>query len=410
MISSLLSKILPKNKDVTNGLTYHINNLLSPIFGDNYDAKLNDVYMSCANAHARYASKFSPEVYRGDEPSIDPKQKYLNRILSLRPNMTMNASSFWERVANLYYQENNVFIFLEWDNENHNEPLKALWILDPVENKIEMRVSDTGEPIISFLLNGTRNYTKFENVIHIARNVGPNVFGERNRAIKRVLDIIETNYVGIEQAVKSSAFIRFIVQSSTLLSPEARKQRAKDFAEAYLQNESSSGVLYLDSAQSIVPIDAKNKYANADEMKIFETKIYNYMGISEEILQGKANEDVFQAYYDSSLAPLAMKIEQELTYKLFSSTEISFGNKISITTDRLESASLKSKIAIAVVIQKLPTYRPNDINRLLGMPVTENGEKEFATLNYVDADKQNNYQGVDQNPTEPKEEEQNHGK
>lgn len=393
LVSTLLSKI-KSNKDLKTGSVASIESLFAPIFSSSYDAKLNDVYMSCANAHARHASKFTPEVYRYDQPSEDPAKMYLNRIISLRPNPVTSAAVFWERVANLYYQENNVFIFLEWDFTNYKEPLKHMWILDHQENAIEIKVTEAGQVYLKFNLNGNPYYTGMENIVHIARNSGANILGEGNAAIRKVLEIISTNYEGIDQAIRTSAFIRFIVQSSTLLNEEVRKSRAKEFADAYL-GKSSSGVVYLDSATNIVPITPNNKYANEGEMKVFENKIFNYMGISEEILKGKFDENQWQSYYDSSLEPLANKISQELTYKIFTEKELSFGNKISIVADKLDSASLKTKISVAGIIQKLPTYKPNDINRLLGMPVTENGEKEFSTLNYVNANKQDEYQGVE---------------
>lgn len=399
LISSLLSKIKP-NKDLKTGTSVSWGEMFSPTFSDTYDAKLNDVYMSCAQAHATYASKFTPKIYRGAEASEDPSKRYLNRLLSLRPNPVMNAATFWERVVNLYFVENNVFIFLEWDFKNYNEPLKAMWILDPEENNITIKVTETGDTIVNFILNGENRYTNLENILHIARNVGANILGEGNRAIKRVLDIISTNYEGIEQAVKTSAFIRFIVQSGTLLNETVRESRAKEFAQSYL-GKGSSGIIYLDAATQIIPVKPENKYANEGEMKLFETKIYNYMGISEEILQSKATEDQRQAYYELSIAPLINKIEQETTAKIFTRKEIAYGNRVVIAPDRLESASLKSKIEIAKVIQKLPVYVPNHINELLGMPKTEEGDKEYSTLNFVEADKQNEYQGL--NPDEPEE-------
>lgn len=406
LISSLLSKIKP-NKDLKEGTAVSWGSLFSPTFSESYDAKLNDVYMSCAQAHANYVSKFTPRVYRHDDPTDDPSKKYLNTLLSLRPNPVMNASAFWERVAKLYFLENNVFIFMEWDFKNYNEPLKALWILDPVDNAVEIRVTDKGETVVNFSLNGEQVYTGLENIIHIARNVGANILGEGNRAIKRVLDVISTNYEGIEQAVKTSAFIRFIVQSGTLLSEQVRKERAKDFADSYL-GKGSSGVVYLDAASNIVQVKPENKYANEAEMKLFENKIYNYMGISESILQAKANEDERQAYFEMSITPLINKIEQEITYKVFTKKELSYGNRIVITPDKLESTSLKTKIEIAKVIQKLPVYVPNHINALLGMPLTEEGEKEYSTLNFVEADKQNTYQGLN-NENNPEEEQPEEG-
>lgn len=402
LISNIMSA-LKGNKDLKKGMTNSIENLFTPIFSQSYDAALNDVYVSCANAHARHASKFAPAVYRNSSLSADPTKQYLNKLLSLRPNPLMSAAQFWERVANLYYLESNVFIFLEWDYKNYKEPLKALWILDIEENAIEIKADDNGSVFLNFTLKGQPYYTGMENIIHIARNAGPNILGEKNLAIKKVLDIIATNYEGMEQAIKTSAFIRFIVQSTTLLNEDVRKSRAKSFADAYLGKD-SSGVVYLDSAQNIVPVVPNNKYANEAEMKLFENKIYNYMGISEDILKAKFREDDWNAYYDSSIEPFANKIGQELTFKIFTSKEIAFGNHIGIVFDKLDTASLKTKIAVAQVVQKLPTYKPNDVNRLLGMPVTENGEKEFSTLNYVDADKQNEYQGVKPAEEEPPEE------
>ena len=394
IISNIISS-LKGNKDLKKGTAKtSFENLFMPVFSQDYDASLNDVYVSCANAHARHASKFTPYVYRYDSRTQDQSKQYLNRLLSLRPNPLMSAAQFWERVANLYYLESNVFIYLEWNYTNYKEPLKALWILDFEENALEIKVDDNGKVYLSFDLNGEPHYTSMDNIVHIARNAGPNILGEKNLAIKKVLDIISTNYEGMEQAIKTSAFIRFIIQSSTLLNEDVRKDRAKSFADAYL-GKGSSGVVYLDAATDIKQVVPNNKYANEGEMKLFENKIYNYMGISEEILKARFKEDEWNAYYDSSIEPFANKIAQELTYKIFTSKELSYGNRIAIEFDKLDTASLKTKIAVAQVIQKLPTYRPNDINRLLGMPVTENGEKEFSTLNYVDADKQNQYQGVE---------------
>lgn len=399
IISNILSA-LKGNKGLKKGeVTTSFADLFTPVFSQSYDAALNDVYISCANAHARHISKFTPYVYRYNKRSEDPTKQYLNRLLSLRPNPLMSAAQFWERVGNLYFLESNVFIYLQWDYSNYKEPLKALWILDIEENAIEIKTDNKGEAYLSFRLNGETYYTGMENIVHIARNAGPNILGEKNLAIKKVLDIISTNYEGIEQAIKSSAFIRFIVQSATLLNENVRKERARDFAESYLGKD-SNGVVYLDAATDVKQVIPNNKYANEGEMKLFENKIYNYMGISEKILKAEFNEEEWNAYYDSSIEPLANKISQELTYKIFTPGEISFGNRIEIVFDKLDTASLKTKIAVAQVIQKLPTYKPNDINRLLGMPETEGGEKEYSTLNYVQTDKQNIYQGVE-NITEP---------
>ena len=54
---------------------------------------------------------------------------------------------------------------------------------------------------------------------------------------------------------------------------------------------------------------------------------------------------------------------------------------------------------------KLPVYKPNVITNLLYLPDLENGDKEYATLNFVNADKQDDYQGVDKTSNDKEDEE-----
>ena len=392
----IMDFLIAKRKPKTIAATT-LAQLLNASFSDYYDTSLNDVYNACINAHARHASVLTPEVFSKDTPSTDPKKDYINRILSLRPNPTTNASAFWERVANQYYSANNAFIWIEWDYLQAKEPLKALWILDPYENNVDFRVTEQGDPVISFKLNGVTKYAKLDDVIHLARNAGPNILGESNSAIKKVLDIISMNYEGIQAAVKSSAYIRFIVKSGTVLSDDEKERRSNKFAETYLKSGSGTGVIYLDGAQELVPVESKAKYANADEMKIFEDKIYNYLGISQPIVNASFTEDQWQSYYESSLSPFINKLEQELTFKLFSKTEISHGNRIAIANDRLRATSMSTKIKVANAYLKLPSFRPNDVMRLLGMPITENGEKEYANLNFTNSKNLDEYQDVGPN-------------
>jgi hypothetical protein len=133
--------------------------------------------------------------------------------------------------------------------------------------------------------------------------------------------------------------------------------------------------------------------------------IYEHYGINKKILDASFNEDDWQSYYESSLEPLAMKIEAELTEKLLTEREREFGNEIRVDANRLQTASLKTRLQVAQTIQKSPVHRPNDVFNLLYMDPIEGGDKSFMFLNYSDMEMQKGYTDPNKKPKEnPKEE------
>ena len=406
MPENLTDLLIGKKADMNKKVGPTSVDLWSPYFTNEYRAELNSTYTAVCEAHARHASKvkFFP-TYQGKE---DKNRLYLKRILGIRPNPIMNAPTFWESVVRNYFFENNAFIFLDWDYTNYKQPLKAIWLIDPDANSMQTAVKGD-KALVRFNLKGNKRAVGIEDLCVISRNVKPaQLFGQKNPAINQILKVLQTNYEGIEQAIKTSAFIRFIVQTSTILNDKVKKDRAQSFADTYLGKD-SSGVVYLDGATSIQQVMTQPKWSNADELKTFKDDIYEYLGGSPKITMATFTDDDWTAYYESVLEPVLLKIATELTYKIYSKTELERGNEIAFDGDSLHTASLKTRVQVAQTIQKQPVYRPNDVNKLLGLDPIESGDEEFASLNYVKAKDQTAYQtGKDQPPdNEPEEDPEN---
>lgn len=375
-------------------------NLFTPFFSDRINPELNDTFMSCVNTHAKHISKIKPTSYLKDVPA----KQWLTNILSLSPNPTMEAGTFWEKAAQNYYLENNLFIYLDWDLSKPKEPLKSIWILDPTLTD----VSTNGEEIyLKFNLNGSTITTSLDNIVHIARNVNKEeFFGKTNQAINHVLKIINTNYQGIEQAIKSSAYLRFVLSSTTLMSEKERQKKAQDFAETYLAKD-GTGIAYLDSSTTLTQVNSQAKYANAEEMKVFEEKILRYMSISDSILKSDFNENQWQAYYESNIETFTNKLANELTIKLFTDREIGDGNRIIIQSDSLQVASTQTKINLIEKTKELGIFTINEYRQLFNMSPIESGDKRLMSLNYINSDNADQYQlnknnGGKKDESEPK--------
>ncbi len=392
-------------KDLKKNNTNNLINLFTPFFSGDDSFEYNSTYMSICGTHANHISKMQPMIYLKD--TVSKSHKYIARLLTLRPNPYMNAPTFWETVGRNYYMYNNAFIFLEWNHLDFKEPLKALWILDPDKNSIELKSNESNELFMSFRLNGQQRYTSIDNIAVISRNVDPNnFFGKSNEAIRQVLKVLKTNYEGIEQAVRTSAFIRFIVTTTTPLSDKAKEERANYFKNTYLGKD-ASGAVYVEQASQLQQVTTSPKIIDAEQMNLLKKDVYEYLNCNEKITTGAFNEDEWQAYYESAIEPYVIKVATELTSKIFSIQEQTRGYHIFINADRLQTASLKTRVQVAAMYQKLPVYIPNVVARLLFLPESENGDKEFSNLNYVQTEKQNEYQLEQDGKEEEKEEDKN---
>lgn len=392
-IGGKLFNIFHKKRDPTNKMT----KLIEAALGDfiKISSQENNItFLSAINAHTRNFSKAEIKCFKDGELDNSRQSKIINYLLNFKPNSIQVAADFLQCISDDYYQGNLCIIYVEHDYTNIHCPIKSLWVVDYMQESFQVRESD-GKIIYQFRVDGKTVLAKETDIILLARDVSPaKLFGKRSKAIMQTLNVINTSYQGVEKAIKNASFIRFLLTSPTILTNEIKKERAKDFADSFLSVENSSGIAYVDGATEIVQINAPPKYSNAEEIKTFKDDIYEYLGITPKIIKGEYTEDEFQSYYETSIEPLLAKLSQKLTIMFYSQKQILQGYMIQAIGNRLQTASLKTRVQIASAMLRLPVIKPNTVLDLLYLPPLENGEKEYATLNYVDASKQNEYQNV----------------
>ena len=378
-------------------------NVFSPNFSNEAKAEFNATFVAAVNAHANFISKIKPVVYLKDAPAEN--RTGLNKIISLKPNPLMNAAQFYKAIAKSYFQDNLVLIWPEFEINKltGRRELKNLWPLDI--DSVTTAVSNDGRTVLEFTVGGKKYYEFIENLIVLQREYDiSQLFKGKNEALKFTLKSIQTAYEGIEQAIKMSQYIRFIIRSTTLLNEEALKARQKEFAERLLGQD---GVLYVSGSEDIKEVNSNGKWLPSAELAELKNDVYEYLGITRAIVQGDYSEDKWQAYYERSIEPFTVELGQEFTLKLFSEDEIKRGNNIRVITNPLQTASLQTRIKIAEAYEKLPMVVPNVICQLLYLPEQEGGDKPQASLAWVQSDKKNEYQGVSSDKNDNNEEEEN---
>lgn len=360
--------------------------IFTPFSGDAYES---DIYRTAVDAIARNAAKLKPThvvTMAGQRKNGDNQ---LNRILQVRPNPYMTAYDLIYKLVTHYYLYNNAFAYLQKDDKGY---LTGIYPLRPLN--MEYLTDPTGELYCKFyFMGGKEVILPYTEVFTIRRHFNSNdLLGDANTAILPTLDLAHTQSEGLGNAIKANATIRGILKYNQILSPTKLKEEKEAFINDYLSVSNSGGIAAIDSKADYIPLELKPVAIDDKQLQAVKQKIYDYLGISVNIVNSTYNEDEWAAFYESVIEPLAVQFSLELTDKLFTAREQAFGNSILLEANRLQFASAKTKNELIFNLMPMGLISVNEAREILNMPSIEGGDKYIQSLNYVDKDIINKYQ------------------
>lgn len=360
--------------------------IFTPFSGNAYES---DIYRAAVDSIARNAGKLKGThvVNIGDQRKDGDKN--LNRILQVRPNPYMTAYDLTYKMATHYYLYNNAFAYLDKDDKGN---LQAIWPLKPIS--MEYVTDPTGTLYGKFLFAGGKSFIlPFKDIFHIRRHFNSNdLLGDTNTAILPTLDLAHTQSEGMENSIKAGGTIRGILKYNQVLSPEKLKEEKDAFINDYLTITNSGGIAALDTKAEYTPLEANPVSIDDKQLNAVKIKIYEYLGISESIVNSSYTEDEWAAFHESVIEPLALQFSLELTDKIFTPREQAFGNSIAFETNRLQFANNTTKTKILKELMPLGLFTVNQALEMLNLPTVEDGDRRLQTLNVVNADMIDDYQ------------------
>ncbi|TYR78442.1 phage portal protein [Priestia megaterium] len=360
--------------------------IFTPFSGNAYES---DIYRAAVDSIARNAAKLKGTHIITSSDRRKTGDHYLNRILQVRPNPYMTAYDLLYKMVTHYYLYNNAFAFLQKDEKGY---LQAIYPLSP--QNVEYLTDTTGEMYCRFLFaNGSQVTLRFSEVLVVRRFFNSNdLLGDTNTAILPALELAHTQNEGLGNSIKANATIRGILKYNQVLAPEKLKEEKEAFINDYLTVSNNGGIAVIDSKAEYTPLELKPTAIDDKQLESVKKKIYEYLGISEKIVNSTYTEDEWAAFYESVLEPLAVQFSLELTDKLFTPREQAFGNSIIFESNRLQFASNASKTNILKELMPLGLFTTNQALEILNLPPVEDGDRRIQTLNVVNANKADQYQ------------------
>lgn len=385
---SIIDKLFNRNKTVTKARLVQ-----EPVTGfSSYggDAYGNDIFREAVDAIARNAGKLkgSHVIRYADHDRVDGDCR-LNRLLQTRPNKYMSAYDLLYKLTTRLFLYNNAFAYLDKDERGN---LRAIYPI--TASHVDILSDAAGSLFCGFMLRTGREIVlPYEEVVHLRRFFNDNeILGEDNSAITSGIELAQTQNDGVTNAIRAGASIRGILSFTQIMSPSKLKEEKDAFVKDYLELGNDGGVIATDQKMSYTPIDNKPVILDADQAKEIKTKIYNYLGLTESIVNSSYTEDEYAAFYESTLEPIAIALSQEFTAKVFNDREQAFGNSIVFESGRLQFTSNKTKVNLIAQLAPYGLLTINQALEILNLPSVKDGDKRLQALNMIDQSIATEYQ------------------
>lgn len=365
-------------------------NVYSPWSGDAYD---NATVRNCVDTIARHVGKLKGKhLVRKDGNIVNLPDDRMNYLLAVRPNWLMTASEFLEKLTAQLYTTNNLIAYIQRDEKGN---VIALWPVD--FSQLEFYEDAQNRIYAKFSFgSGDEATVPYEELIHVRRHFYRNdICGDPDgKVLLEDLTLLKAVKTAIINAVQNFGKLRGIINWAGVIRPDDQKKMWEEFIREFATPENASGIGSLDNRGTFQQITTDIETYDKERMAFARDNIYKYFGVSEKLVEGSYTEEQFQSFYESVIEPLAMKLSQEFTEKLFTQRERGFGNEVVFETNRLSYMSVASKVKLCSQLIPAGAMKRNELRELFGyagLPGPE-GEEIVVSLNYIKTKDQSLYQ------------------
>ncbi len=355
---------------------------------DNIDD--NIIAKECIHTIATHCAKMMPRHYQQNGEFKNHISGQINYIISIKPNPYMTTYDFIYKTISLLLAQNNEYIYQDIDDKGY---LRGLYPLNPLFCTL---VEYEKEVWLKFqFIDGNIYYVKYDRIIHL-RNfyTKHDFYGDTNQTLEGAIETQTVADDGIKNAIKISASLRGVLKASqAMLKNKDIEEMKSDFVKSLLS--STDGIGGLDARLDFKEINLNPVLLEKEQLEMVNGNIYGYFMISENIVKSKYTADEWNAFYESVLEPRAIQMGQAFTNAIFSEKAIKDGHRIEFSVNRIKYAKTETKISLIKEAGALGLITVDEGREIFDLPAIggEEGKKRLQTLNVINANLADKYQG-----------------
>lgn len=290
----------------------------------------------------------------------------LNNCLSLEANIDQTGRAFIQDVAASLMDEGCIAI-VPTDTDR-----------DPKEGTFEIYEMRTGKikqwypTSVRIEVYNERTGKKQEIVmlkkdVCIVENPLYSVMNEPNSTLQRLirklvlLDMVdERNNSG-----KLDLIFQLPYTIRTNLKRDQANQRRQDIEDQLVG--SKYGIAYIDAAEHVTQLNRPAENNLMAQVEYLTSMLYSQLGLTQEILNGTANEETMLNYYNRTIEPIISAITDEMRRKFLTQTARTQKQSIKFFRDPFKLVPVSQISEIADKFTRNEIMTSNEIRQIVGM-------------------------------------------
>ena len=346
----------------------------TPIFST-YDGGVYEMELTraCIHTFANHCSKLQPNVEGADLRGVAA-------LLNGRPNPFMTSAQFVYKVATIYDAKNTCFIAPILDGFDR---LNGYYPVNAAQTEI---VDVDGVPYLRYKFrNGKCAAVEFSRCGVVSKYLyNSDIVGEDNQALLPTLQLLNIQNQGIAEGIKNSASFRFMAVVNNFAKGKDLAKERKSWVEENLSTDAGGLALFPNNYTNVQQIQSTAKIVDPEQMNLIQTRVLNYFGCNEEVLQNKTVGDEWSAYYEGKIEPFALQLSQALTVMTYTEQERKRGNAIVWSANRLQYMTNASKLQVSSQMFDRGVLSLNQVLDIWNLPHVSDGDKRYIRKEYTE--------------------------
>lgn len=306
----------------------------------------------------------------------------LNDCLAVSANKDQTARAFFMDVVLSMFEEGVVAIVpvdttidITKSNSYDIHSLRTGKIKQWMPDHVRVEVYNDQKGIRSELVLPKNTVAIIENPLYQVMNE-PNSTLQRLKHKLALLDATDDK--------QNSDKLNMIIQLPYAIKSQSRMEQAEERRKQVEMQltDSKYGIAYIDGTEKIVQIGRPLENRLIDQITYFTDQLYAQLGLTPDVFNGTANEQVMLNYNSRTVEPIVSAIVDEMHRKFLTKTARTQGQAILFFRNPFALTTVNNLASVADSFTRNEILSSDEIRALLGYkPVNTNRSQELLNKN-----------------------------
>ena len=221
--------------------------------------------------------------------------------------------------------------------------------------------------------------------VAIITNPFYSVMNEKNSTMSRL--VYKLGLLDDADAKNNSGDLNMIVQLPYTVKTDTQRKRAETRRQSLEEqlSKSSHGIAYIDSTEKVTQLNRSVENNLLNQIDNLTKQLYSQLSIDETIMNGTANAETMNNYYQRTISPIIEAIKNEFNRKFLSKTARSQHQTVMSFQDPFKYMTVAQIANMVDTLSRNEVLVPNEFRTALGFkPSTDPSADELRNRNLID--------------------------